>query len=283
MYRQIAENKRTTVGLLFLILGVVGGISVLVNLIFDDRTGFWGVSLFVVLISAIVIVFFYTNKTVVKMMGGVEVTKAEYPTLVRIVENLSITAGIPVPKIVVMDNDSINAFAAGSSPEKAVVGVTTGALKYLTKEELEGVMAHEIAHVRNYDTRVSVVVYAVAIVFLVLGEILIRSRGRKNPLPIVGLVLLLIGYPIVTLLRLAVSREREFLADASSVELTRFPEGLQNALRKIESQGEGKALEPAASHMMFSNKPAKFFKKLLSTHPPVEERVARLDKTFTGF
>lgn len=283
MYSNIAANKRKTVFLMIVLILILGGLAFIVHLL--TNTVLITATFGIVLLLAVTIQYVSGNKVLKKMVHGEETNKASHPTLYRIVENLAIRTGIPTPTIIVVNNSTPNAFASGTSPEKAMVGVTTGLLELLNDDELEGVMAHEIAHIKNYDTRVSLLVYAVSVTLLVLGEILIRAGfGNRNGLifGLIGLAVLIIGYPLVYLIRMAVSREREYLADASSVEYTRYPEGLTSALQKI-GNSPAKSLEPSADHMMFFNKSPKFLASILATHPPIELRVKRLKDSFKSF
>lgn len=278
MYTQIAANKRNTFFLVaILLLGFIG-FGVWFSYEAQDPTPFLFFSFAAITIT--VVQYFLATRQLLTLTHAVEATRTAYPSLIKKVENLSITAGIPTPKVYVIPDSSLNAFAAGSSPEKAIVGVTSGLLEELDESELEGVLAHEIAHIKNYDIKVSTLIFAFSIAILFIGEFLLRIRmGRGNPFPIIGLFILVFGYPFVMLIRLAISRQREFLADASSVELTRYPDGLISALEKIGASSKKGNLEPAASHMFFINETKGWLAKILSTHPPVRERINRLQSS----
>ncbi len=227
------------------------------------------------------------------MSGAEQVTRQSHPELFRIVENLTITAGLPLPRIYTIDDTAINAFATGRDPKHAVVCVTTGCLSRLDKTELEGVLAHEISHIGNYDIRFMTLVVVLVGTITLLADWLLRfsffggkSRDRdsgSNPLAIAGLVLALLSPIIATLLQLAVSRQREFLADSTGALLTRYPEGLAKALEKISADQEPlEAANKATAHLYIAN-PLKnhhdsvgWFAGLFNTHPPVEERIKRL-------
>ena len=211
----------------------------------------------------------------------------------NVVEEMAIAAGVPVPQIYVLPEErAINAFAAGHSTSDAVVAVTAGAMKLLTRDELQGVIGHEFSHILNGDMRLNLRLMGIVFGILcltVVGRILLRTRGRKNPLPLLGLALLLIGWIGVLfgrLIQAAVSRQREFLADASSVQLTRNPAGLAGALRKIGGLSFGSKLEAAhadeASHMFFGNGMGESFFHLMDTHPPLAERIRAIDPSFDG-
>jgi heat shock protein HtpX len=186
------------------------------------------------------------------------------------------------PRVFIVPDPSLNAFAAGVSPKKSIVGVTQGLLDTMSKSELEAVMGHEISHIRNFDTRVNVAAYAIAFSLLVLGEVLMANRSKNNPFLLLGAILLYVGYPIVLLSRLAISRQREYLADVSSVELTRHPEAMASALEKLK-QGVPFHLPSSVSHM-FLNTGVKesWWRRIVSTHPPLDQRIKRVRESFSG-
>lgn len=251
---------------------------------------------FVVMASAFSIlmamVSYYTgDKVALAVSGAHPVTKSDNPYIVNMVENLAITAGLPQPKVYVIQDPAINAFATGRDPSHASVAVTTGAIERLENEELEGVLAHELSHVGNYDIRVMTIVIIMVGIISILSDWFIRSqfwfggRGRDrdsrggNPaLMIIGIALLILSPIIAELIKLAVSRKREFLADASGALLTRYPEGLARALEKIGAQNRPMAsANNATAHLFFSSPfSAKKLTNLFSTHPPLEERIKRL-------
>ena len=211
----------------------------------------------------------------------------------HVVEEMAIASGVPVPELFVLEEErSINAFAAGWAPGDAAIGVTRGALRLLSRDELQGVIAHEFSHILNGDMRLNVRLMGVVFGILcltVIGRILLRTRGRKNPLPIIGLILLAIGSLGVffgRLIKSAVSRQREYLADAAAVQFTRHPEGLSGALKKIGGLSLGsRLLTPSAeeaSHLFFGNGLAPSWFDCMSTHPPLRERIKRLDPNFNG-
>jgi Zn-dependent protease with chaperone function len=213
--------------------------------------------------------------------------------LLNIVEEMSIASGVPVPQVYVMDNeDGINAFAAGHSTGDAAISVTRGALQLLTRDEMQGVVAHEFSHILNGDMRLNIRLMGLIFGILcltIIGRILIQMRGRKNPLPLLGLALIIIGFAGVffgRLIQAAVSRQREGLADASSVQFTRNPAGLTSALKKIGGLEQGSKLRSPhaeeASHLFFANGMGKAFFGLLATHPPLIERIRELDPSFDG-
>lgn len=236
--------------------------------------------------------YYYSDKIVLGMSKAKQIKKNDFPEFFRIVENLCIGAGIPMPKVYVIDDSAPNAFATGRDPQHAVVCATTGILQKLNKTELEGVIAHELSHIKNFDIRLMAVVVVLVGLVALLADFFMRSlwfggnrrddRGGSNTqgiFLIIGIVLAILSPIIATLIQLAVSRKREFLADASGALLTRYPEGLASALEKI-----GKDKEPlevannATAHLYIAN-PFKgkisgnWFANLFNTHPPIEERI----------
>lgn len=236
--------------------------------------------------------YWYSDKIVIKMSGARAVSREEYFDLWNIVENLSITAGLPMPKVFVINDAVPNAFATGRNPEHAVVAVTTGLLEILEKSELEGVIAHELSHIGNRDMLLSTVAVVLAGFVALLSDFFLRMTfhggGRSDDnksggiLVLVG-ILLAIASPIAAaLMQMAISRKREFLADASGVLLTRYPEGLASALSKIDSHsGKMKRVNKAMAHLYISNpfgegRVSGFFNRIWSTHPPIKDRVKAL-------
>ena len=210
--------------------------------------------------------------------------------LLNVVEEMSIASGVPVPQVYVMDGEAgINAFAAGHSASDAAISVTRGCMKMLSRDELQGVIAHEFSHILNGDMRLNLRLMGLVFGILcltVIGRILIRTRGRKNPLPLLGLALIVIGWAGVffgRLIQAAVSRQREGLADASAVQFTRNPAGLAGALKKIGGLAHGSRIESPhaeeASHLFFANG---LGDSLFATHPPLTERIRALDPSFNG-
>lgn len=235
--------------------------------------------------------YYYSDKMILGMSKAKQIAKKDNPELFRIVENLCIGAGIPMPKVYIIEDSAPNAFATGRDPKHSVVCVTTGILEKLNKAELEGVIAHELSHVQNYDIRLmSIVVILVGLVAL-LADFFMRSLwlggnrhrdDRSNTQGIflmIGIILAILSPIIATLIQLAVSRKREFLADASGALLTRYPEGLASALEKISKDKEPlEVANNATAHLYISN-PFKskttghWFTNFFNTHPPIEERI----------
>jgi len=239
--------------------------------------------------------YWYSDKIVISLSGAHPATREDHSELWNVVENLSITAGLPMPKVYIVDDPAPNAFATGRNKEHAVVCVTTGLLAILEKNELEGVIAHELSHIGNRDILLSTVVVVLAGFVSILSHIFLRSaqwgggRDREGGnvqgiLFVVGIILAILSPIAATLIQLAISRKREFLADASGVLLTRYPEGLANALRKISASNRPllKA-NHATAHLFIANPFGNgengkigFITKLFMTHPPVQERIQAL-------
>lgn len=294
LYQNIAKNKRRTV-----IYTVIFFIFVLfIGWFFDQYYTAGGAGIVVALLFSVptaLTSYYASDKVALAVNGAKEIdpnSSMEEKQLYRLVENVAITAGIPVPKIHIIPDDAMNAFATGRDPKHASIAFTTGILKKLDKLELEGVIAHELSHVKNYDIRLSTVIVILVGLIALLSDFFIRWSwfgGRRRSdnegngsgiLMIVGLVLIILSPLIAQLISLAVSRRREFLADSSGALLTRYPEGLAKALRKISQDTDPlDHANNATMHLYIANpKPrrgagmAKFF----STHPPIEERIEAL-------
>jgi len=300
MYEQISRNKWKSAALIVFFMAFI----FLLTWFFEYVTG-WGRGGLVVAVAVAMgmaaIGYYASDKIVLGISRARPVTKEEHPYLYNVVEGLAIAAGIPAPKCYVIEDTAPNAFAAGRKPETAVICVTTGILEKLDRVELEGVIAHEMSHIKNYDVRLQTLVVVMAGVVALLSDWMLRSfmwgggrrRGRgksgsggaEGILVLVGLALAVLSPFIATVIQLAVSRKREFLADASSAELTRYPAGLASALRKISADAEPlEAANKATAHLYIVN-PLKNLKggggginRLFSTHPPIEERIAALEK-----
>lgn len=239
--------------------------------------------------------YWYSDKLALSMSGAQPVTREQMPDLWNIVENLSITAGLPMPRVFIINDPAPNAFATGRNKEHAAVAVTTGLMQILDRSELEGVIAHELSHVGNRDILVGTVAVVLAGVISIIADFFLRmsfmgsnsDRGKGNPLVVVIAIVIAVLAPIAaTMIRLAISRKREFLADASGALLTRYPEGLASALEKISSHAQPMQKASHATAHLFLSDPfkgggngAKFLTKLFMTHPPMEERIAVLRGT----
>ncbi len=294
VYTEIATNKRKTALFLtgFLVLIIALGY------VFSYVTEEPALLPFAVILSVgmSLVSYFYSDKIVLSMSGAKEIQRVDDQELYRTVENLAITAGLPTPKIYLIEDTALNAFATGRDPKHAVVAITSGLRTQLTKQELEGVMAHELSHIGNYDIRLSTIIVVLVGVVTLLADWMFRIsfHGRRRNsegggiLLIIGVVLALLSPIAATLIQLAVSRKRELLADASGVLLTRYPQGLSSALRKIAMDKEPlEVANKATAHLYIEDPLHKlqktgnqvgWFAKLFLTHPPIEERIARLDK-----
>lgn len=288
MYTQIANNKRKS---LLLMASFVAFVSVL-GYIYSQATNNPGIFMFVGLgaLFYALLSYYFSAQIALSLAGAKEVQKRDAPELYRVVENLAITSGLPMPQVYIITDPSPNAFATGRDPKHAVVAVTTGMLEIMDKEELQGVLAHELSHVGNYDIRFMAVVMVMVTVISLLSDFFFRwnffggdDDEDNNPVfLILGIMLAIIAPIIATILQLAVSRRREYLADASGALLTRYPEGLARALEKIEAAGRPlQHASTANAHMYFSNPLAgrstgARIAGLFSTHPPIEDRIKRL-------
>lgn len=290
MYQQIQANKRKTNILIGLFLLIVMAIGWFLGSYLDYGYGIFVFAVGFSIVSSLVS-YYSGDKIALLSTGAKQIEKNDNPYLYRMVENLCITAGMPVPKVHIINSPALNAFATGRDPEHASIAVTTGLMEALENEELEGVIAHELSHIQNYDIRVMTIVVVLVGTLALIADMFWRMSffgGRSNNkdnkaggiLAIVGIVLILLSPIIAELIKLAVSRKREYLADASGALLTRYPEGLARALEKISaSSAQLKTANAATAHLFISNPfKSKSFSKLFSTHPPAEDRIAKLRK-----
>lgn len=286
MYKQIAQNKRRTALIIVGFVVIVGAIAALFAWYYRDPwIAAWTI---VVAIVYALIQYFAASSLAMAMTGANEIQKKDNPRLYNIVENLSITTGLPMPKVYVIDDKAPNAFATGRDPQHAAVAATTGLMDIMSDKELTAVMAHEMSHVKNYDIRVSMIVFGLVCVIGLVSDLAFRmmfygNRRRDNegsPVGYVLIILVAILSPIVAALaQMAVSRQREFLADASAVNITRYPEGMIEALKKLQSHSQPMKSQNIATEAMYINNPLRkgFFSNLLSSHPPIEKRIERLE------
>ena len=289
MYDQIAANKRKTWFLIILVAGLIIGLSALYSYIQGiDPASMIIVGTIIASVHAL-ISYFLADKVALASSGAKAIKKQDSPELWRLVENLCIASGQPVPAIYIIQDESPNAFATGRDPEHASIAFTTGILNILDKQELEGVIAHELSHVKNYDIRVMTIVVVLVGAIMLLADIMLHTMhfGRRDErgnsaaiLAIVGLVLAILSPLFAQLLKLVISRNREYLADASGALLTRYPEGLAQALEKISLAARPmQKANHATAHLFIANPfgdRRAFMAGLFSTHPPVLERVKRL-------
>lgn len=291
IYTHQSENSHKTWLLMTMFFVVVIGIAWLFSSILNNPAILYGGIIFSVGMN--IYSYWYSDKLVIKMSGAKPVVREQYFDLWNTVENLSITAGLPMPKVYIIEDESPNAFATGRDKDHAAVAVTTGLLKMLNKTELEGVMAHELSHIGNRDILLSTVVVVLVGFIAIISDMFMRSMmfgggsdNRDNRLAlvfmIIGVILALLAPVVANLIHLAISRKREFLADASGALLTRYPDGLASALEKISAYPRGVARASTATAHLYISNPLKngektsFFKKLFMTHPPTEERIAAL-------
>jgi heat shock protein HtpX len=293
LYNQIAANKTKSFALMAIVVAVVLGIVALYSY---SMRGDFSLPIIAALfaIPSSLVGYFAGDKIALASNGAKELPDAAAPDLHNLVENLAITAGITKPKLYIIQSPALNAFATGRDPEHASIAVTTGLVEHLERSELEGVLAHELSHVKNYDILYGTLV-AIFVGFVVMlsdlfmratwfgGGLRSRDDGGRNQaggiLAIIGLVLLIVSPIIVQLIQLAVSRQREYLADSSGALLTRYPEGLARALEKISGSPPLQSAGHATAHLYIANPfRARSIAHLFATHPPIEERIRRLRK-----
>jgi len=296
MYEQISRNKWKSFSLILFFLGLI----FLLTWIFGELMGFGphGLILAVFIASAMTLGSYYaSDKIVLAISRAKPVKKKDYPYLYNVVEGLAIAAGLPKPRCYIINDTAPNAFASGRNPQKSVIVVTKGLLEKLNRVELEGVIAHEMAHIKNYDVLVQTLAVVMVGVVALLSDWILRSffwgggrrRGKGKGggggaaiFVVVGLVLAVLSPLVAQFIRLAISRRREFLADANGALLTRYPPGLASALRKLAADKEPlEAANKATAHLYIVNPLTDIKGKvnaLFSTHPPVEERIAVLEK-----
>jgi heat shock protein HtpX len=292
MYHQIARNKRNSVIVVigFLAVWLLAGILV-GGIAYGNSGAIAGAVILGALgVGAALFSYYFGSATVLAAVGAQEADPHEYQQLYNIVQTLAIGDGLPVPKVYVMDDPSPNAFATGRDPNHAAVTVTTGLLQMMNREELEGVLAHEMSHIKNLDVRLLLVVTTmIGLAALIAsmywsGAFRFRSRDDRAVIVVfaIGIIFTVIAFLVGPLMQLALSRQRESLADVSGVELTRNPVGLISALKKIASNDKPpEKFNHAVAAMMIDNPTehhGSFFNHLFDTHPPIEERIAALEK-----
>ncbi|CAN5194113.1 zinc metalloprotease HtpX [soil metagenome] len=295
MYRNIAKNKRNTVLIIILFILIIGGLGYLASAIYNDIS--------IVIITLVIATgyavfqYFMASRQALSLSGAREIQKADNPRLYRIVENLSITTGTPMPKVYIINDPAPNAFATGRDPEHASVAATTGILELLDDSELEGVMAHEIGHVQNYDIRVSMIVFGLVVAIGFISDIFLRfaffggrgnnnNNGGGNPVMLIlGIVALLLAPLVAAVVQAAISRQREYLADATGALTTRHPDALASALEKLGQYGRPMQKQNSTMAHMWIADPTKpgLMDRLFSTHPPIADRVKRLIESGRSF
>lgn len=293
MYSAIARNKRNTVVIVLVFLLIIGAIGFLGGYLAGNVS--IGLIVLVVALGYAVLQYFLAARQATAIAGGVEIDRVSEPRLWRTVENLAIATGMPMPRVFVIPDPSPNAFATGRDPEHAVVAATTGLLELMDDQELQGVMAHELGHVRNYDIRVSTMVFGLVVAVGLIADVLLRisifsglsggrnrnsdNGGSANPVLLIAGIVAVIVAPIAAAgVQAAVSRQREYLADATGAMTTRHPEGLARALEKLGAYGRPMQTQNSSMAHLWIADPMRpgVMDRLFSTHPPLPDRIARL-------
>ncbi|PZE30614.1 protease [Curtobacterium sp. MCSS17_006] len=293
MYSAIARNKRNTVVIVLVFLLIIGALGFLGGYLAGNVS--IGFIVLVVALGYAVLQYFLAARQATAIAGGVEVDRVSEPRLWRTVENLAIATGMPMPRVFVIPDPSPNAFATGRDPEHAVVAATTGLLELMDDQELQGVMAHELGHVRNYDIRVSTMVFGLVVAVGLIADVLLRisifsglsggrnrnsdNGGSANPVLLIAGIVAVIVAPIAAAgVQAAVSRQREYLADATGAMTTRHPEGLARALEKLGAYGRPMQTQNSSMAHLWIADPMRpgVMDRLFSTHPPLPDRIARL-------
>jgi heat shock protein HtpX len=290
MYNQIDANRRKSFVLIAVFVGLLAAAGWIYGYIVTDTGPLGLVIALAVSLGMTLISWYGGDKIALWTSGATEVTeRSHFPTLWNTVENLAITAGLPRPRIYIIEDPSPNAFATGRDPQHASVAVTTGLLLALEKTELEGVLAHEISHIKNFDIRVMMIVVVLVGTLAIIGDQFLRfglggrrrSREGGGIFAILGIIFLILAPLVGELIKLAISRSREYLADADGALLTRYPEGLANALEKISAANIPLARTSNATNHLWISEPSggglrAKFSSLFSTHPPINDRIAKL-------
>ncbi len=284
MYKAIAANKRNTVVIMVLFIAIIAGLGYVFSEVYGSTGIFWGSLIGAAVYS--LFQYFVAAKLALSMNGAKEIAKRDNPRLYRIVENLAITNGMPMPKVFLVDDPAPNAFATGRDPKHAHVAATTGIMDTMNDRELTAVMAHEMGHVKNLDIRVMMIVFGLVSAIGLIADMFLRmmwfsSNDERPSSPIfliLGIAAAILAPFVAMLVQFAISRQREYLADATGAITTRDPEALASALEKIGAAGSAlKRQNSSTAHLFFAN-PLKgaSFTKFFSTHPPLEDRIARL-------
>jgi len=310
MYDNIASNKRRTAFIIVLFIIFIGALGFAIGIYFDYRYGVNGsysiLLMIFALIFAVIVSFssyYYSDKLVLQMTKAYPLIREQDTRVYYIVEGLSIAAGLPMPKIYVIEESGMNAFTTGRNPSNSVLVLTRGIMNNLNDEELKGVVAHELSHIKNYDILLGTIIVILVGMVTIISNIMFRSfifgGGRRSSsnrnsvggilnliFLVIGLILIILSPLIATVIRFAVSRQREYLADSNGALITRYPAGLASALKKIGTYSEVSTANNATAHMFISNpfgkKTKVMFSSLFNTHPPIEERVRRLEKMSLG-
>jgi heat shock protein HtpX len=283
-YEQISRNKRNSIILIVIVIAVLFALAWVIAQIYDPAL----TSLFLLFGGIFVIAdasfsYYYGDKVVLKSVGAKPADLKKHAHLINSVEGLAIAAGIPKPKIYVMPHSEINAFATGRDPEHASIAVTEGMLNYLNREEIEGVIGHEMSHIKNHDIKFATLVAVLVGLIAIISHMFLRSfqlggRGDSKKggglIIFVGIILAIFAPVLVRFVQLTISRKREFLADADGAKLTRYPAGLASALEKIMKRNRGRMqVSEAVSHLFFTDPNKSALDLLFATHPPIDERI----------
>jgi heat shock protein HtpX len=283
---QISKNKRKSFFLLFsMFLVIIALVYVIGNIWGGFDIFFIFIIAIIISLSYLLISYYNSDKIALSSVGAKEADREQNKQYYDVVESLTIASGLPMPKLYIMESPQINAFASGRDPKHAVICVTRGSLEKLDKKELEGVLAHELSHVANYDIRYMTLATVMVGIISIVSEIFLRSlwfKGSDNNnknggiLILIGIVLAIIAPLVVWLVQLAISRKREYTADASAVKFTRYPRGLIDALKKIQNENQPEKKVPKAIAPLFLSNPLRG--NLTSTHPPIEKRIEVLER-----
>ncbi len=294
-FNEVRRNKVKSVFLIFIFVILILALGMAIGLVFTGYSSIGVVIAVLVLVIYLPLAFFSGDKMVLSAMGAKPATKQEHPHLFHTIEGLAIAAGIPTPKAYVIKDSALNAFATGRDPKHGSITVTTGLMEKLNREELEGVVAHEMSHIKNYDIRMMLFAAVFVGAIILLSDMMLRGflfgggrgsnrEGNGNVIMIVIAIALAILAPLIAqLVKLSISRKREYAADAAGALLTRYPPGLAHALKKISKDPDplvDKA-NKATAHLFISTpfrKKKGLWTKMWSTHPPIEERIKRLEQ-----
>ena len=309
MYEHIAKNRAKTI---LIIIGFVFFLSLIgyfLGMYFDYRYGMGAAYSVTLMVIALVIAlcasfgsYYFSDRIVLSMTGARPVSREDDPRLYYMVEGLSIAAGLPVPVIYIINDQGMNAFATGRNPKKGVIVFTRGLLETLNDEELKGVISHELAHIKNYDILLGTIIVVLVGIVSIIANIMTRllffgGRGRRSTkgsgggiimivVLVIGVLFIIVSPVVAMVIRMAISRNREYLADSTGALISRYPPGLASALKKISSHSEVKTASSATAHLFISNPLGKksrvMFKNLFNTHPPVKERIERLNEMSLG-
>jgi len=309
MYEHIAKNRAKTI---LIIIGFVFFLSLIgyfLGMYFDYRYDMGTAYSVALMVIALVIALFasfgsyyFSDRIVLSMTRARPVSREDDPRLYYMVEGLSIAAGLPIPAIYIIHDQGMNAFATGRNPKKGVIVFTSGLLKTLNDEELKGVISHELAHIKNYDILLGTIIVVMVGIVSIIANIMTRllffgGRGRRSTkgsgggiitivVLVIGVLFIIVSPIVAVVIRMAISRNREYLADSTGALISRYPPGLASALKKISRHSEVKTASSATAHLFISNPLGKksrvMFKNLFNTHPPVKERIERLNEMSLG-